>query len=50
MPEEDKQKHKEYMKKYRKNRSNNALKKLKENNALKRVEVDAVTNSIKDEV
>ena len=36
------------MKRYRKNRSNNVLKKLKENSELKRA--DVLTNFIKDEV
>ena len=50
MSEEDKQKHKEYMKESTKKRSINVLKKSKEINALKRVEVDAVTDFIKDEI
>ena len=36
------------MKRYRKNRSNNVLEKLKENSELKRA--DVLTNFIKDEV
>ena len=43
-------KKREYMKEYRKNQSNSVLKKIKENNKLKSVEVDVVTNFIKDEV
>lgn len=36
---------KEYLKIYRKNRSSNLLKKVKEDNALRNVSVDVVTNS-----
>ena len=36
---------KEYLKIYRKNRSSNPLKKVKEDNALRNVSVDVVTNS-----
>ena len=50
MSGEDKQKHKEYMKKYRKNQFNNVLKKIKDNNELKSIGVNVVTNFIKDEV
>ena len=50
MSEEEQQKHREYMKEYRKIRFNKVLKKLKENNELKSVEVDVVTSLIKDEV
>ena len=39
-----------YMEEYKKNRSNNVLKTLKENSELKRVEIDVVTNFIKQEV
>lgn len=49
MTEEGKQKNKrcmkEYLKIYRKNRSSNLLKKVKEDNALRNVSVDVVTNS-----
>ena len=38
------------MEEYKKNRSNNVLKTLKENSELKRVEIDVVTNFIKQEV
>lgn len=41
---------KEYLKEYRKRYWNNELKKIKENNELKSVEVDAISNFIKDEV
>ena len=52
IPEEDKQKKKEYMKEYRKNQSKNLLKKrkTKQNKKLKSIEVNKVTNFIKDEV
>lgn len=49
MTEEGKQKNKrcmkEYLKIYRKNRSSNLLKKVKEDNALRNVSVDVVTDS-----
>ena len=46
----EKDKKKEYMEEYRKNQHNNLLKKLKENDKLKSVEVNLVTNFIKDKV
>ena len=47
MSEEDKQKYRQYMKEWRKNRFSNVLKKLKENNKLKKAKSDVVTSFIK---
>ena len=50
MPEENKQKHREYMKECRKSPLKKVLKKLNENNKPKSVEVDTLINFIKDDV
>ena len=50
MSGEDKQKHKECIKAYKRNHFNNVLKKIKDSNELKRAEVYVLTNFIKDEV
>lgn len=48
--EEYKQKKKQHMKEHTKSQSNNLLKKIKEKIELKSVELEIVTNFIKDEV
>ena len=50
MPEEDKQKEKEYMEKVQKKTINQLATKCKSNNELKIVEVNVVTNLIENEL